>query len=234
MPVLALKQTIISFKIAKIVLFLFVVALGIAACAGPAGITSPSNNIENSNNSTPQETSANNISMKLISAHTEGSSGYRVELCFDLPTQRDWMLNHSNLHSETTLAVGDVKIYPSEEGTMYWQYDKLGKIIQRCQYLYFKVIIPMETDMASLFIGKLYARGSGQSDYCLEVSQKMAERNSKIEIDCMKMDGFEGLVYVKFPVELLSMDPVYKRIFKDVNWEYYHGPWSFTFPVNPP
>jgi len=177
--------------------------------------------------------SVNNISMKLISAHMEGS-GYRVELCYSLPDQRDWQLTYPSQLQGAVLSVGDAHVNPIEEGTMYWMYDQGGKIAQRCQYLYFTVKISAQTGSVSLTIEKLYARKPGQSDYCLEVSQKMADRNSTIEIDCMKMDGFEGLVYVKFPVELLSMDPIYKRIFKDVKWDFYHGPWSFTFPVNPP
>ena len=176
---------------------------------------------------------ANNIAMKLISAHTEGS-GYRIEVCYDLPDQRDWLLTYPSESQDTSLSVGDIKASPVEEGTMYWKYDQSGKISQRCQYLFFAVHIPSQVEAVSLRIGKLYARGSGQSDYCLEVSQKMAERNYSITIDCMKVSGFEGLVYVKFPVELLSMDPVFKNIFRGVKWDFYDGPWSFTFPVNLP
>jgi hypothetical protein len=47
------------------------------------------------------------------------------------------------------------------------------------------------------------------------------------------MDAFDETVYLQFPTELLSIDPVFKKIFKDVTWEFYRGPWSFTFPVNP-
>jgi len=177
---------------------------------------------------------ANNVNMSLISAHTEGSNGYRVEVCYDLPDQRDWMLAHSNMPSGTNLTAGDVTVSPMEEGTMYWKYDEQGMVAQRCEYLLFKISIPPQTDMVSLKVETLYTRAPGQSDRCLEVSRKMAERNSKIEIDCMNIEGFEDLVYLKFPVEILSGDPVYKRIFKDMSWDYYHGPWSFTFPVNPP
>jgi hypothetical protein len=180
-----------------------------------------------------KETYVNNVNMSLISAHTEGTYGYRVELCYNLPNQRDWMLTHSGTPSGTNLIVGDVTVSPIEEGTMYWKYDEQGMVMQRCQYLLFKISIPPQADMVFLKVETLYTKTSGQSDLCLETMQKMAERNSKIEIDCMKMNVFEGFVYTKFPVELLTMDPVYKRIFKDMNWDYYHGPWSFTFPVNP-
>ncbi len=178
-------------------------------------------------------TYANNIKMSLISAHTEGSNGYRVDVCYDLPDQRDWMLTHSNIPAGSNLTAGGVTVSPMEEGTMYWKYDEQGGITQRCEYLLFKISVPPQTDMVSLKVERLYTRASGQSDHCLEVSQKMAERNRTIEIDCMEIDGFEGLVYVKFPVDLFSTDPVYKRVFQDVKWDYYHGPWLFTFPVNP-
>lgn len=177
--------------------------------------------------------SANNISMKLISAHTEGS-GYRVELCYNLPDQRDWLLTYPHESQSAILSVAEIQVSPIEEGTMYWKYDLGGKISQRCQYLFFAIQVPSQTGAISLRVGKLYARELVQSDYCLEVSQKMVERSYSVEIDCMNIDGMDGLVYVKFPVELLSMDPSFKKIFRDVKWDTYSGPWSFTFPVNPP
>lgn len=42
---------------------------------------------------TQELVSVNNIGMELISAHTEGS-GYRVEVCYNLPDQRDWLLTY--------------------------------------------------------------------------------------------------------------------------------------------
>jgi hypothetical protein len=131
------------------------------------------------------------------------------------------------------LSVSDIKAHPVEEGTMYWRYDENEKITQRCEFLLFAVKIPAHAQEISLDIEKLYTRESGQSDYCLEVSQEMAERNYSITIDCVKMDAFDETVYLQFPTELLSIDPVFKKIFKDVTWEFYRGPWSFTFPVNP-
>lgn len=186
-----------------------------------------------STSATPNVVSANNVSMKLISAHIEGS-GYRVEVCYDLPEERDWQLTYPIEPQGAVLSFGDIEVYPVEEGTMYWKYDQNEKIVQRCQYLFFAVKIPAQAGSVSLTIGKLYARSPEQPDYCLEVSREMAERNYSITIDCMKPDGFDGFVYVRFPTELLSMDPVFKRIFKDVKWNFYNGPWSFTFPVNPP
>lgn len=177
--------------------------------------------------------SANNIAMKLISAHTEGS-GYRVELCYNIPDQRDWLLTYPDASQSTILSVAEIEVSPIEEGTMYWKYDQSGKISQRCQYLFFAIQIPSQTGAISLRIGKLYARELGKPDYCLEVSQKMVERSYSVTIDCMNVDGMDGLVYVKFPIELLSMDPGFKKIFRDVKWDAYSGPWSFTFPVNPP
>lgn len=182
---------------------------------------------------TPYVVSANHISLELISAHTEGS-GYRVEICYALPEQRDWQLTYPNEPQGTILSVADIKARPVEEGTMYWRYDENGTITQRCQYLYFAVKIPVQADNVSLTIEKLYGRDPDQSDYCLEVSQEMAERNYPITIDCMNLGSFDETVYVRFPTELLSMDPVFKRIFRDVKWNFYNGPWSFTFPVNPP
>ncbi len=174
--------------------------------------------------------------MKLISAHTEGSTGYRVELCYSLPDQRDWLLTSSNAFPGTTLSVADLdlRVYPVEEGTMYWKFDGDGKISQRCQFVFFVLQIPAPNETMSLRVERLYARKLGQSDYCLEVSQKMVERGYTVTIDCMKLDNMEGLVYVKFPTELISMDPVFQKIFQDVKWDTYAGPWSFTFPVNPP
>lgn len=182
---------------------------------------------------TPYIVSANNISLELISAHTEGS-GYRVEVCYALPQQRDWQLTYPNEPQGTILSVADIKARPVEEGTMYWRSDQDGKLTQRCQYLYFALRVPSQENMVSLRVEKLYARELGQSDYCLEVSQKMVERNYSVTIDCMKVNGIEGLAYVKFPTELLSMDPVFKNIFRDVKWDTYAGPWLFSFPVNPP
>jgi hypothetical protein len=182
---------------------------------------------------TPNVVSVNKISMKLISAHTEGS-GYRVEVCYNLPDQRDWQLTYPGEPQGASLSLGNTKVRPVEEGTMYWKYDQNGKITQRCQYLFFAVRIPVQTDALSLTIDRLYARRPGQSDFCLEVSRKMVERNYNVTIDCMKVNGFEGIVYVKFPTDLLLIDPVFKRIFRDMKWDFYHGPWTFTFPVNPP
>lgn len=182
---------------------------------------------------TPYVVSANNISLELISAHTEGS-GYRVEICYNLPDQRDWLLTYPNAPLDTILSVADIEAKPLEEGTMYWKYDREGKIAKRCQYLFFAVHIPSQNEKISMKIGRLYSRELGQSDYCLEVSQKMVERNYSVTIDCMNVNGLGGLVYVRFPVELLSMDPVFKNIFRDVKWDTYAGPWLFSFPVNPP
>ncbi len=50
----------------------------------------------------------------------------------------------------------------------------------------------------------------------------------------MKVNGIEGLIYTKVPVDLLSFDPVFKYIIRDVKWDTYKGPWLFTFPINPP
>ncbi len=182
---------------------------------------------------TQELVSANNIGMELISAHTEGS-GYRVEVCYNLPDQRDWLLTYPTESQTTTLSVADIKASPHEEGTMYWSYDRDGKIAKRCQYLFFALHIPSQKENLTLQISRLYAREVGQSDYCLEASQKMVERNFPVTIDCLKVNGFDGLVYVKFPVELFSMDPVFQSIFKDIKWDTYTGSWSFTFPVNPP
>jgi hypothetical protein len=49
---------------------------------------------EPSTSNTPNIVSQNNITMQLISAHTEGSNGYRVEVCYNLPDQRDWLLTY--------------------------------------------------------------------------------------------------------------------------------------------
>jgi len=182
----------------------------------------------------PIVVSANNISMKLISAHTEGSNGYRVELCYNLPDQRDWQLTYPNEPQGATLSFRDIKVHPVEEGTMYWKYEENNKIIHRCQYLFFVIQIPSQAEMVSLSIDRLYARKLVQLDYCLEISRKMVERNYTVTIDCMKVTDFEGVVYVKFPTELLSVDPVFRNIFRDVKWDFYNGPWLFTFPVNPP
>ena len=182
---------------------------------------------------TDEVASANGITMKLISAHTE-ASGYRVEVCYDLPDERDWLLTYPSETLDTTLSVADIKATPVEEGTMYWRYGQNGELNQRCQFMFFSLSIPSYAEEMSLRIERLYARESGQLDNCLEVSQKMVERNYSVTIDCIAVTGFDDLVTVRFPTELLSMDPVFKNIFKDVKWDFYDGPWSFTFPVNSP
>lgn len=193
----------------------------------------PSGSEDSTSTITQELVSANNIAMELISAHTEGS-GYRVEVCYELPDQRDWLLTNPNESQTTILFIADLKASPLEEGTMYWKYDRDGKIAKRCQYLFFALHIPSQKENLTLKIGRLYAREAGEPDYCLEVSQKMVERNFPVTIDCLQVDGLDGLVYVKFPVEFLSMDPVFRGIFKDAKWDTYAGPWSFTFPVNLP
>jgi hypothetical protein len=177
--------------------------------------------------------SANQVSMQLLTAHTE-ANGYRVEVCYDLPQQRDWQLTYSGQPQGAMLYFDEVEAHPIEEGTMYWRYDENGKIMQRCQYLFFFVKIRPHVKEISLVIKRLYARAPNQPDYCLEISQKMAERIYQIAIDCVIPNGFDYMVYTLFPTELLSMDPVFKNILNDVDWEFYEGPWSFTFPVNPP
>ena len=49
-----------------------------------------------------QEITSKNITVKLIGAHTE-ASGYRVELCYNLPDQRDWLLTYPNGSQSTIL-----------------------------------------------------------------------------------------------------------------------------------
>lgn len=130
---------------------------------------------EDISSSSLQEVTVNNVTMRLINAHTE-ASGYRIEVCYTLPDQRDWLLTYPNLASDTVLVTADMKVAPSEEGTMYWKYDQRGIATQRCQYLFFSARLPSQTNILTLRIGKLYARKPTQSDHCLEISEKMAER----------------------------------------------------------
>jgi hypothetical protein len=188
---------------------------------------------EPSTSNTPNIVSQNNITMQLISAHTEGSNGYRVEVCYNLPDQRDWLLTYPKSPLGTILSVNGKHVQPFEEGTMYWKYDQNGSIVQRCQYLFFVIGIKNQNGIASLQIKNLYARQLEQSDYCNEISQKMGERNYSITIDCMNVNGISGFVYTKVPINLLYFDPVFKNIIRDVKWDTYAGPWSFTFPINP-
>lgn len=211
-----------GFFLALVILIALYIVLTLQANAPKEAFTS----------ATAEVVFANNVSMNLLSAHTE-AGGYRTEICYDLPDQRDWQLTYPNERQNTILSVDDIRVSPFEEGTMYWRYDQNGKIVQRCQFLFFVVKVPLQAESVSLSIGKLYVRKPGQSDFCLEISQEMAERNYTITIDCTKPNGFDQTVYVRFPTELLSMDPVFKSIFKDTEWDFYSGPWSFTFPVNP-
>jgi len=175
---------------------------------------------------------ANGITMRLLTAHTEGVN-YRVEVCYTLPDGQDWLLSSPDSPKSTYLSYLDKKVTPYEEGTMYWRFGTQGEIIERCEYLIFLVKPSEQIEALSLTVESLFARKVGEPDYCLEISQKMVERGYSVTIGCSTVKGIEGRVYVQFPLDALVMDPAYYNIVHQMKWDRHRGPWRFTFPVNP-
>lgn len=192
------------------------------------------NNTSNMATAIPEasKVTVNGITMELITAHTEGTN-YRVEVCYTLPSQQDWLLSSPNTPQSTYLSFPGVNVSVNEEGTMYWRYDTEGNAIKRCQYLLFIAVIP-EVQQLSLTVNSLFARKIAQPDSCFEIRQEMGERGYSLTFDCASVKGIEGHVYVRFPVETLFMDPIYRNIIKEMKSDQHAGSWVFTFPVNPP
>lgn len=181
---------------------------------------------------TTSKVTVNGVIMELLTAHTEGTN-YRIEVCYTLPSQQDWLLSSPNTPQSTYLSFLGVNVTVNEEGTMYWRYDTEGNAIKRCQYLLFIAVIP-EDQQLSLTVNSLFARKTGQPDSCFEIRQEMGERGYSLTFDCASVKGIEGYVYVRFPVETLFIDPIYRNIIKEMKSDQHAGPWVFTFPVNPP
>lgn len=185
--------------------------------------------------STPSGNEVRNsgITMQLVNAHTEGL-GYRTELCYTLPDQKDWLLNGKDTQSGAVLNVMGDQLRPLEEGTMYWKYDQDGNVIERCEYLLFPATQFPENGKLSLTVPTLYGRISGQPDYGSAIRDKIAEKGLNLTMDYAEIKGFPGFVWLRFPIALLRSDPAYKSILQNVRFDYHQGPWSFSFPVNPP
>lgn len=173
---------------------------------------------------------ANGITLTLTDAYTNGDVT-RLELCYLLPDQRDWLLTTPFENSNPELTILDRTYTPVEEGTLYWLYNEEGQVNGRCEYLHYRTFTKFMGGMAALKINTLNARQPGQEDYLLAARDVTGLEMGIILIDPVLLDGFDEKMYVKMPVGLMLSNTKMRDIVQKIRWEYHTGPWSFSFPI---
>lgn len=173
---------------------------------------------------------ANGLNMELTRSQPEGIN-YRLEICYDLPDRRDWLLTNPDDPETTFVQFDEYQISPIEEGTIRWLYSSEDEIVGRCQYLIFARPDPVFRE-AKLVVSSLFAYETDYSD-CESLRHKMAEKYRFIGFECMGVAGIEGVAMVRVPIEYFG-DRTLRNDFSNLMTKQQNGPWSFTFFIAPP
>lgn len=177
-----------------------------------------------------QSMNANGIDAQLVRFQPEGAK-YRLEICYDLPDRRDWLLTNPDDPETTFVQFDEYQISPIEEGTIRWLYSSEDEIVGRCQYLIFARPDPVFRE-AKLVVSSLFAYETDYSD-CESLRHKMAEKYRFIGFECMGVAGIEGVAMVRVPIEYFG-DRTLRNDFSNLMTKQQNGPWSFTFFIAPP
>lgn len=177
-----------------------------------------------------QSASANGVGMQLVRFQPEGVN-YRLEICYDLPDSRDWMLTNPESPEATFIQFEEYQISPLEEGTIKWLYAADGEITGRCQYLIFVRPDPVFREI-TLVVNSLF---SFETDYseCEGLRRKMAEKYRSVGLQCMEVMGIKGVALVQVSIEYFN-DRALRNDFSDLMTMRLNGPWSFTFLIDTP
>lgn len=175
------------------------------------------------------------VTMRWLNGYPQWGDHYRVELCYTLPDQRDWLLSNPFRKTSPLLKISGQDLLPIEEGTMYWRQDAGSKVVERCSYLLFFVGQPASgKEFLTLQVRFLIAPQSGQTEVCQPVRDIQGERGENLTMSCIPRKGFPAKLIERLPLFLLQNDAVLRRPMESIEWDTLEGEWTFTFPVAPP
>lgn len=180
------------------------------------------------------QVNSSGVSMRWLVGHSEWGDHYRVELCYSLPDQRDWLLSNPLSRTSPLLRMGGEEVLPIEEGTMYWHIDADGQITERCSYLLFYGQPFLNEKTLTLHIRSIEAPKAGQPDICQEVRDTQGQRGQELTISCIERVGFTTKLIERLPLFDLHNDATLRRPIDLLERDVVNGEWTFTFPINPP
>lgn len=177
-----------------------------------------------------QSASANGIGMQLVRFQSEGIN-YRLEICYDLPDGRDWMLTNPDSPESTFIQFDEYQISPLEEGTIKWLYATDGEITGRCQYLIFVRPDPVFREI-ELIVNSLFLF---ETDYskCEELRRKIAEKYRFVGLECMAVVGIKDVVFAQVPLEYFG-DRGLRNDLGNLITMRHNGPWVIKFFIDTP
>lgn len=176
---------------------------------------------------------ANEITMCLIDHHIEGVN-YRVEICYEMPNNRDWLTTDLSSPYTTFLQFEETQIYPVEEGTIGWVHSADGIAIGRCQYLIFARPHPVFTEM-TLTVQSLFSYYKVGQDECNMIQNTLLDLNNFSPFECMNVRGVDGLAIVRAPHQSFR-DRVLQQSWSrlPLDKKRYEGSWDFKFVMAHP
>lgn len=171
--------------------------------------------------------------MRWLGGHSEWGDHYRVELCYSLPDQRDWLLSNPSGRTTPLLKLGEEEVLPIEEGTMYWRIDENGQVAERCSYLlFFGQPLPSQ-ELLTLRVRSIEAPKVGQPEVCQQMRDIQGQRGQELTISCIERPGFAMKLIERLPLFALHYDSTLRRPMDLLERDIVNGEWTFTFPSNP-
>lgn len=170
----------------------------------------------------PQKQEIDDIAIELRDVRRE-KDFVRVEICYDLPSDADWLPGNSA--DDVILTVGNKTIPLWGGGFIRWNTAPNGTEKQRCEYLLFPMTGDLDLSYFSITIKRLVTSMPEQPN-CIAVQEKLTQAETGIRIQCdHKENAFDYTIDQK-PGSMSAEEA--RQLIYDAFSEIVEGPWVFT------
>jgi hypothetical protein len=160
------------------------------------------------------------VKVQLVSVQLLSNNLLQADMCFDYPSQEDWLL--SNSPDNVFLTVGQVTIPHSGFSEIDIKSDVNGNSAQRCDYLNFPITPGQDLSSFTITINQLVTSMPDVPD-CAKVQRKLDLANKGIQISC---NANSGIDIKSKPSNLSDFDA--RKIVFESQIDTFQGPWVFV------
>ncbi len=170
----------------------------------------------------PQKQEIDDIVIELHDVRRE-KDFVRVEICYDLPSDADWLPGNSA--DDVILTVGNKTIPLWGGGFIRWNTARDGTKEQRCEYLLFPMTGDLDLSRFTITIKQLVTSMPEQPN-CIAAQEKLAQAETEIRIQCDHGENAFDYTIDQKPGSMSEEEA--RQLIYDAFSEIVEGPWVFT------
>jgi hypothetical protein len=168
--------------------------------------------------------SVEGIEVEFIAADWRGGQETWVTVCYETPTDADWL--PGRLPEDVTLSSGSVSVPISSLVLVGWRVATEGRLPQRCDRIHFRLPEVSTQSEYTLTIHQIAADLPDDPDWA-ELQQRLDASSTGIRIEPMPdAEGF-SFALVEKPETMSDLEA--HNVVVDMAGDVVKGPWVFTF-----